>query len=189
MGATVAPLQKVKPKDIEANLGLVHVITQACAHYAHGLVDYDDLLGWGTLGLIHALERFDHSKGFRFSSYAAWCIKGKILVGIRSTYSEMWKAKERGEDTTPYLMDRENLPEQGGDPRKVLERNIQARQILDVVWPLFTEKQKEVLYLYFFQDMTQVEIAKHLGTQRQNVKQLIETAKRRARVALAKEAA
>ncbi len=60
---------------IEQNLRLVH----ACAHrFAGKGIEYDDLYSAGCVGLVKAVDRFDHSRGFRFSTYAVPVILGEI---------------------------------------------------------------------------------------------------------------
>jgi RNA polymerase sigma factor for flagellar operon FliA len=49
-----------------------------------GQAEYDDLVGHGTLGLIHAVDRFDPTRGVRFSTFATRCIQGRVLDGLRS---------------------------------------------------------------------------------------------------------
>jgi RNA polymerase primary sigma factor len=64
---------------IEANLNLVRSVARG--YRGHG-VDFDDLLQEGTLGLIRALKRFDHAKGFRFATYASWWVRQGIQRAI-----------------------------------------------------------------------------------------------------------
>ena len=81
-------------QDIEDNMGLVHFVVQRVFHKMRdGLIGYDDMLGDGTLGLIHALEKFDPSRGFKFSSYGYKCIWGYIMRGNRDFYQERWKTR------------------------------------------------------------------------------------------------
>lgn len=47
----------------------------------HG-VELDDLVGWGQFGLLHACRRYDPKQGVRFSTYATWCIRGRILRAL-----------------------------------------------------------------------------------------------------------
>ena len=47
-------------------------------------VELEDLVSVGTIGLIHAIENFDASKGTRFEAYAEFRIKGAMLDELRS---------------------------------------------------------------------------------------------------------
>ena len=60
---------------IRSNLGLVH----SCAHKLSGRgAEYDDLFQAGCIGLIKAVDGFDESRGFTFSTYAVPVILGEI---------------------------------------------------------------------------------------------------------------
>lgn len=48
------------------------------------ILDYEDILSFGTIGLIEAVERFDHQKGVKFETYAISRIRGAIIDALRS---------------------------------------------------------------------------------------------------------
>jgi RNA polymerase sigma factor (sigma-70 family) len=66
---------------IEANLGLV--ITMARRYAGRG-VPMADLVQEGTLGLAKAVDRFDHSKGYKFSTYATFWIRQGLLNAMNT---------------------------------------------------------------------------------------------------------
>lgn len=105
---------------IEQNLRLVHT----CAHrFAGKGIEYDDLYSAGCVGLVKAVDRFDHSRGFRFSTYAVPVILGEIKQLFRSGGSvkvsrslqelsmraqklcEQYRARHDGEITITELAD------------------------------------------------------------------------------------
>ena len=46
-------------------------------------VEYDDLVSYGSIGLLDAVKKFDPDKGFKFETYASIRINGSILDGLR----------------------------------------------------------------------------------------------------------
>lgn len=71
--------QSAKNELVEANLRLVVSLVR---HYQGCGLSYQDLIQEGNIGLIKAAEKFDVSKGFRFSTYASWWIKQALSRAI-----------------------------------------------------------------------------------------------------------
>jgi len=70
---------EARQRMIECNLRLVVNIAK---HYVNRGMALLDLIEEGNLGLIHALEKFDPERGFRFSTYATWWIRQNIERAI-----------------------------------------------------------------------------------------------------------
>ena len=74
--------QIAKKKLVQANLRLV--VSIAKKYTGQGIL-FMDLVQEGSLGLIKAAQRFDYSKGFKFSTYATWWIKQTIIRAIANS--------------------------------------------------------------------------------------------------------
>jgi RNA polymerase sigma factor (sigma-70 family) len=72
--------KRFKQRFVKANLRLV--ITISRKYMGRGL-PLSDLIQEGNMGLMRAVERFDHRKGFKFSTYASWWIHQAILRALQ----------------------------------------------------------------------------------------------------------
>ena len=74
--------QDARRRFIQANLRLVVAVAKRFDHAPIGLLD---LIQEGNLGLMRAVDRFDHTRGFKFSSYATWWIRQSIGRALDDT--------------------------------------------------------------------------------------------------------
>lgn len=119
---------------IEGNLRLV--IPIAKKYYRHG-IDFLDLIEEGNLGLMHALEKFDPSRGFRFSTYAAYWIEQAIRRAIDEQSKTIRIPPHAWEALRKWLRESDRLHGQLGrtpTSSEVAERlNFSARQVKGIM--------------------------------------------------------
>jgi len=189
-------------------------------------VEFDDLVSYGILGLIDAIEKYDPTLGTRFKTYATNRIKGAIIDEIRildwiprslrqkakqlekiygelehkygrpATDEEVAEALEISTEELSQLLVKvrgvslislnddwyfneeekiaigdtiESPPEQG--PENTLEQKEMKRILMEAVNRL-PEIEKEVIILYYYDDLTLKEIAKVIGVSESRISQL-----------------
>lgn len=134
----------------------------------------EELISIGTIGLIKAVDTFDHEKASKLATYAARCVENEILMHMRvkkklqreSSYYEPIGTDKEGneiqlldimESKEPTALEQIGLKD---DTRKVYE-------LLDNV---LSERERQVIImrygLYHGREYTQREIAKRLGISR-----------------------
>ncbi|MBA2282137.1 MAG: sigma-70 family RNA polymerase sigma factor [Acidimicrobiia bacterium] len=82
LGAAVAAGERAHDRFVRANLRLVVWVAR---RYRHAGLPLADLVQEGNLGLLRAVQTFDHRKGFTFSTYATWWIRQRIGRALADT--------------------------------------------------------------------------------------------------------
>lgn len=76
------PTAKMKNKLAKHYAGLAYKISASFAHKKPNVLDFDDVLQEARMGLLDAIDKFDPSRGYQFSTYAQQRIRGAVIDGI-----------------------------------------------------------------------------------------------------------
>jgi DNA-directed RNA polymerase sigma subunit (sigma70/sigma32) len=80
--------QQIKSGEKELLMGNLRQVVTIAVERGQSGFPVMDLIQMGNLGLLHALDSFDYSRGSRFSNYAAWCIRRAVSRWIVTQGSE-----------------------------------------------------------------------------------------------------
>lgn len=161
---------------IEHNLRLVaHIIKK---YYANAK-DQDDLISIGTLGLIKAVNTFDHNKSKRLAPYASRCIENEILMHFRASK----KFQQDVSLSEPIDTDKEGQPltlmdvlADSGDLAEAVDVKIgTARLAVFLRDDTLTPREKEIIRLRYgigSSPLPQWEVAKKLKISRSYVSRI-----------------
>ena len=213
---------ELREKIIIEYAGLVKIVAGRLSIYLGYNVEYDDLVGYGTFGLIDAIDKFDYDKGVKFETYASLRIRGAILDQIRkmdwiprtlrqkqkrldaayqkmeSLYGRVATDEEIANELEITVEELENWQnqtkisnlvsldeymEQGeghveshtsedfAQPQKIIEKQ-ELKEILIKALEYLTEKEKKVIVLYYYEELTLKEISAVLEVSESRVSQL-----------------
>jgi len=76
--------QRAREELIVRHMRIVKYIAGRMAIHVPSSVEMDDLVGWGVLGLMDAVQKYDHRQEIKFTTYASIRIRGAIIDQIRS---------------------------------------------------------------------------------------------------------
>ncbi|HHV38653.1 MAG TPA: FliA/WhiG family RNA polymerase sigma factor [Tepidimicrobium sp.] len=75
--------RKIRQQLIEEYIDLVKIVAGRMYNFYGSKIEYDDLIGFGVIGLMDSIERFDLSRNIKFETYAQIRIRGTIIDNIR----------------------------------------------------------------------------------------------------------
>jgi RNA polymerase sigma factor for flagellar operon FliA len=109
---------------VSNHLSLVQAIAAKLKRTLGRSIEFDDLVGYGTKGLLEAAERFDPTQGASFSTFAYYRIRGAMLDGLRTMgwYSRAdyarYRAEERANEYLQSQSDRETASKEASGGAK-----------------------------------------------------------------------
>ena len=161
---------------IEHNLRLVaHIVKK---YYASGC-DQDDLISIGTIGLIKAISTFNSSKGNRLATYSARCIENEILMYFRN----LRKSSQDIFISDPIDTDRDGntltLIDVIADERDIsdeIDTKLRLERLREILCNTLDAREMQIIVLRYglggSRELTQREIAAHLGISRSYVSRI-----------------
>jgi len=105
---------------VEQHLSLVQAIAAKLKRTLGRTIDFEDLVAYGTKGLLEAAERFDPTQGASFTTFAYYRVRGSMLDGMRTMgwYSRAdyarYRAEERANEYLQNQSERDTAARQAG---------------------------------------------------------------------------
>ncbi len=164
------PTQATRDAEVKAYMPLVQKIANQVHGQVRGQVDREDLMSWGTTGLLEAMKRFDPSQGAKLSTFAYYRIRGAMLDGIgkvaplsRKCYRN---AREAGDHHAIYRD--ECQAEEIVDPRSGLSpedfaEKVQMQSLLQNAIGNLPVEQQHLVRSHYFGGATLQKAGKDLG--------------------------
>lgn len=178
--------EKARQILIEYNLRLVaHIVKK----YQSPEDDMEELISIGTIGLIKAVDTFDHEKASKLATYAARCVENEILMYLRvkrklqresSYYEPIGTDKEGNEIQLLDIME-------SGEPPAVDQISLKddTKKVYELLERVLTDRERQVVImrygLYHGREYTQREIAEQLGISRSYISRIEKNALSRLR--------
>lgn len=203
---------------------LVKIVAGKLGIYLGYNVEYDDLVGYGTFGLIDAIDKYDFDKGVKFETYASLRIRGAILDQVRrmdwlprtvrqkqkrmdAAYQKLEAesgrfatdeelaaeldisveelAQWQNQTKAAGVVSLDEYLEQGSEngivgtvesedfagPEKQMEQKTMKELLVQSLESL-TEKEKKVILLYYYEELTLKEISEVLEVSESRISQL-----------------
>ena len=217
------PTRELREQLIIEYSQLVKLVAGRLSMYLGHNVEYDDLVSYGMIGLIDAIDKFDADKNVKFETYASLRIRGSILdqirkmdwiprtvrqrqrkldeavkqieaqtgktasddeiaqvLGISSDELLNWQSQLKVSNLVSMTEFEENGTEPAMDttynshftqPEEVVEKEELKKTLVEALDAL-TEKERRVIELYYYEEMTLKEISKILEVSESRVSQL-----------------
>ncbi len=178
--------EKARQILIEYNLRLVaHIVKK----YQSPEEDMEELISIGTVGLIKAVDTFNHEKASKLATYAARCVENEILMYMRVKK----KLQRESSYYEPIGMDKEGNEIQlldiieSGEPTAMEQIGLKddTKKMYDLLKNVLSERERQVVImrygLYYGREYTQKEIARKMGISRSYISRIEKNALNRLR--------
>jgi RNA polymerase primary sigma factor/RNA polymerase sigma factor len=159
---------KIKNQIVQANLRLVVSIAK---RHITGTEDFFSLVSDGNMSLIRAAEKFDFSRGNKFSTYASWA----IMKNFARTIPEEYKHRDRFR-VTPDELFAAHEDTRGGETGQETAQQMREGQVEKILSRL-DEREQQIIISRFGLDHSQEpqtlkEVGRDLGVTKERIRQI-----------------
>lgn len=178
-----AEAQSIKNAIIRANLRLVVSLAR---RYLHPMQTFFELVSDGNMSLLRAVEKFDYSRGFRFSTYASWAIMKNFARTIPAEYRQHDRFRTGQEETLPVVADPRSAP--AADQVECAARREDIERLLGCL----DDRERLIIRQRFGLDASQKaqtlhEVGRSVGVTKERVRQIEARALEKMRRAAAEQ--
>lgn len=175
-------MEESRNEKVLKNMKLIYQIVKNLGIRRSDL-DYEDIVSIGVIGLIKAVNTFDKTKKFEFSTYASRCIKNEIFMSYRankkwnkniSMYSPIFKE----ENNEILLMD--VIENKDKDVLDEIINKEKLNKVMSIILNYLQAKERTIMF-YNIGKKTQLEIAENLGLSQSYVSRKITEIKKQIR--------
>jgi RNA polymerase sporulation-specific sigma factor len=162
------PSQYAKEQMILSNHGIVFSVMK---NLSIPLTD-EDMFQTGIIGLLKAINTFDASKGYQFSTYAFPIVRNELLMAFRKSKRSVVAAFSL--DDNADIGNGESVPyaEMIADG-KDYEENVVNSMLAQQIFERLESREKHIFTMFFVESRTQSEISKALGISQSYVSRII----------------
>jgi RNA polymerase sigma-B factor len=161
-----------RERAIEQNLPLVRALAR---RFSRSADQTEELVQAGSIGLIKAVDRFDAARGRDLGAYAVPTIVGELR---RHQSRGAWSLGGGRPGAVATGLD-ESAVEAVGSENEL--RRTETRAALRAAFRILTRREREVVALRFYRDLTQERIAEELGLSQAQVSRVLSAALRKLR--------
>jgi len=176
---------RVKNRLVQANLRLVVNIAK---RHVSPHTNFFELISDGNMSLIRAVDKFDYTRGFKFSTYASWA----IMKNFARTVPKAGQRRERFMTGHDELLEMtEDLRFEGEEPYR--EPDVTVKENIERVLSELQPREREVIMRRFglgdvAGPQTLEEVGKHFGVTKERIRQIETRALRKLRGMISPEA-
>ena len=159
---------EVKNFLVRSNLRLVVAVARKSARAG---VNFFEVVSDGNLSLMRAVEKFDFSRGFKFSTYATWAIRKNFARSVPAEFTQLNRFRTGADEL--FQVSSDNRSSAFAEERQ----NQHQHEMLTQVLQRLQDRDREIIMLRFgledgTEPLTLEQVGQHMGVSKERIRQL-----------------